>query len=276
MPSTANLVADLGVLLRGMRSHEGVVASHQSQAASDAVRTHLRQVAAREQVVTDRVARVLADLGAPAPRLRPSWAPSPTSVLTAVATGTQPLGEALVLEATTLHMLAARARVARALAVGTNRSTAADVAGQVADLYEEYAAWLVDTASVLVVDPDGAELVPTGAQRLAGRVKGVVAVPGRVYSRAAGRVSDLVGLGGEKLDAVEESVEDALTPVQESDLPVARYDSRSAADAVKAVRALDDVDDVSTVVAYEAQNKDRKTVLDAGDRRVAELTDARR
>lgn len=275
MATTAKLVADLGVLLRGMRSHEGVVASHLSQAASDDVATHLRKVDAREKVVADRLARVLSDLGAPTMRLRPSWAPSPTSLVTAVAVQAQPFGEGLVLEATALFMLSARARVARSIAEATGRRTAVDVTNQVVDLYDEYAAWLVATASVLVVDEDGAELVPTATQRLAGRVKDAAGVPARVYGQAAGRVRDLVGLGGEKLAAVEDSVEDALTPVTESDLPVARYDSRSAADAAKAVRALDDLDAVSTVLAYEAQNKDRKTVLDAGDRRVTELSDAR-
>lgn len=300
MDITAKLVADLSIILRGMRSHDGIVASHEGQAASDDVARHLRQVAAREKVVADRVARAFRSLGAPAPRTGPSWLPSPTSIVGAAGTQAQPLGEALLLEASAVRMIADRARLVHGLAAAEDQSVVADVATQVSDLYYEYAGWLVDTASALTVNPNTSDLTPTTVQRLAGQVKVVVGAPARLYGQladrtAAGveqatdRVRDLVGLGRDELEdaadtvtdtvtgtaeTVRDAVVDAVTPVQASDLPVTRYDSRSAVEAAKAVRSLDDVDEVSTVVAYEAQHKDRKTVLEAGEKRVAQLTGA--
>lgn len=296
MDITAKLVADLSIILRGMRSHDGIVASHEAQAASEDVARHLRQVAAREKVVADRVTRSFRSLGAPAPRSGPSWLPSPTSLVGAAGTQAQPLGEALLLEASAVRMIADRARLVHGLAAAEDVRVVADVATQVSDLYYEYAGWLVDTASALTVNPNTSDLTPTTVQRLAGQVKVVVGGPAKLYGQladrtAAGlgeatdRVRDLVGLGRDKLEdaaetvtdtaeTVKDAVDDALTPVQASDLPVTRYDSRSAVEAAKAVRDLDDLDDVSTVVAYEAQHKDRKTVLDAGEKRVAELTGA--
>lgn len=56
------------------------------------------------------------------------------------------------------------------------------------------------------------------------------------------------------------------------ELPVRGYDALNAGDAIAAVDGLDDLDAVAVVQAYEAAHKERRTVLDALQRRSTELT----
>jgi len=62
-----------------------------------------------------------------------------------------------------------------------------------------------------------------------------------------------------------------LGVVDASELPVSSYDKRTSTDAVSAIRRLKDAGEIRTVLAYEAANKDRKTVIQAGEARVEEL-----
>ena len=69
-------------------------------------------------------------------------------------------------------------------------------------------------------------------------------------------------------------VREDLGTVDAEDLPVARYDTLSAAAASKAVGGLDDADDIRTLLAFEQAHKDRKGVAETAHKRLTELAEA--
>jgi hypothetical protein len=56
------------------------------------------------------------------------------------------------------------------------------------------------------------------------------------------------------------------------ELPITRYEERTAADCVAAIRRLDDADDVRAIVAFEEKHKNRAGVLSAAGAQLAALT----
>ena len=60
----------------------------------------------------------------------------------------------------------------------------------------------------------------------------------------------------------------ALSP---SDLPIARFENLTAAKAIAEIERLSDVGDLRAVRSFEAEHKNRSSVLRAAEQRVSEL-----
>jgi len=81
----------------------------------------------------------------------------------------------------------------------------------------------------------------------------------------AGRVS------GSRAASTVHSARRDLGALNEDELPIRNYDRQSAAQAAAAVRKLDDADDVRAVMAYEAANRNRSSVVGAAQERLEDI-----
>jgi hypothetical protein len=78
--------------------------------------------------------------------------------------------------------------------------------------------------------------------------------------------------GKDAAQAVHHLRED-LGVVAAADLPIKNYDDKTANDLTTAINRLRSSDDVQVVLAYEQAHKNRSTVVDAGQRQLAQLAE---
>jgi hypothetical protein len=111
--------------------------------------------------------------------------------------------------------------------------------------------------------------VPDKASALTDAVRDVVLAGRNASLQRAERIARREGDRG-TARTVRETRRD-LGVLSASELPVKGYDQLSQADVIAAVKKLTKVADVRAVVAYEEKNKNRSSVVSAGQTRVAAL-----
>jgi bacterioferritin (cytochrome b1) len=121
----------------------------------------------------------------------------------------------------------------------------------------------------------GDKVADTAASR-AGRVRTLASSAARIIR--VGRDATLAEtekqaqdvLGKDKAASVHH-VRGNLGALGADELPIRSYVTLGAKEAAERLRSLESADDVRTVLAHEKANKNRAAVIDAGDKRVAEL-----
>jgi hypothetical protein len=100
--------------------------------------------------------------------------------------------------------------------------------------------------------------------------------PLRAFARTLGfGVPPEKASGQEFLDATADThseLNHALHRPAEGPVPIKHYDELTAHDAVIAIQTLGSSDAVRATLRHERAGKNRRTVQDAGERRLAELT----
>ena len=308
MPTTADLLNELNGLLRLTAIEADVARSRSTQARDDDVREELLQNARNADVRRVALQEAVTDLGGVPDVLGVALDRVLTAARTQVFDQAMPITQALMADLALEHQLRDRAVFARGRADALDE---ADAAGTLDDVEAAHVAAIewIETRLGEVALGGPAALQPTPLQATAAVGQRVATIPSRavvaginrgiaVADRLGDRVGERLGrtreLAGQSLVAgrdtllrtaerqsAERDEEQVVTAIHRTradlgalsakELPIDRYENLTAAKIVQELAALDDVEDVRAIRSFEAEHKDRSSVLRAADQRISDL-----
>lgn len=304
------LAAQLRALLALTNTEIQVAETRTVQARTEAVRTELSENAANGRERARAIQSAIRELGSFPDIVAPAVG-RVTALVKTIAEQAQPLDEALLGDLVLEHQLLDRSRYTKALATVAKDDSVVALADRLIEAHTATVEWLtIVLAEDALGGPTALRRTPlqaaTGAAvRL---INTPATITARGVDRAIGtakevpsKVNDLIGRGARAgdvavdtlaasrdaaLETAEEVTRDrgattvaeaihrtraASGTLEESELPVAEYDSLNVTNAVAAIKELSDPADLRAVMAYEERNKNRHSVVSAVQTRLADV-----
>lgn len=311
MPTHADLLTELNALVRLTAVEADVARSRSVQARDADTRDELLQNARHADVRRLALQQAIGDLGGVPDLLGVTMDRILNAARTQLFDQAMPLRQALMGDLVLEHQLRDRAAFARVLAGSLDEDRVVETLQRVEDAHLAAIDWIearlgeVALGGPTALRPTPVQAVAAVGQRVAtlpsrAAVRGVnrgIALAERIGDRIGertGRAREIAEAAEDAIDSGrdtflreteqqsarrgEDRTADALHraraetgALSAKELPIQRYENLTAAQAVARVRALDDAGDIRAVRAFEAEHKDRASVLRAADDRIAEL-----
>lgn len=304
MPTHADLLTELNGLLRLTAIEADIARARSTQARDDAVREELLENARNADVRRLALQQAVSDLGGLPDLLGVALDRAMTAVRTQVLDQALPISQALMADLALEHQLRDRAAFARVLADARDERDVATMLGKIEAAHDAAIDWIETRLGEVALGGVSA-LVPTPLQSAAAMGQRVATLPTRAAAAGINRGIAIADSIADRLGRTREVAEDSLvagreafwqTAEQESadkrldstarvarlarsdvgtltadELPIRRYETLNASQAVAAVDKLDDVQELQSVRTFETEHKDRASVIRAIDARTSEL-----
>lgn len=307
---TANLLAQLRVVLELTNTEIQVAETRVAQARTEAVRRELSENAAKGRDRAEAIEETIRSLGGLPDVVGPLLGRA-TAIVKSVAEQAQPFDEALLGDLALEHQLLDRARYIKALARTAENVDVTRLADRLITAHSATVEWLT---TVLAEDALGgpAALRRTPLQAATGTAVQWINAPANWTTRGLDRAIDtargtpewlgsLLGRGaalgeiatktltagrdaalataegvtrregaGGVADAIH-TARSASGVLDASELPIADYDELNVSAAVAAVKELTEPADIRAVLAYEEAHKNRHGIVSASQTRLAAI-----
>jgi bacterioferritin (cytochrome b1) len=311
MTSTADLLTELNGLLRMTAVEADIARSRSTQARDDDVRQELLQNARNADLRRVGLQERITQLGGVPDLLGVALDRVSTAARTQVLDQAMPINESLMADLVLEHQLRDRAAFARVLADTQGRRDVVSTLEKVEAAHEAAIEWIeTRLGEVALGGPSALRPTPLQSTAAVGRrvatlpTRAVAAGINRglaVADRMGDRVGERLGRTREGAGAAEDALVAgrdtflreaeaqseargegvAVTALHRTradagaltarELPIDRYENLTAARAIERIQRLGDAVDVRAVREFEAQHKNRSSVLRAADERVSEL-----
>ena len=307
--ATQALQNELVALLRLTRTEAQVARVRVSQARRDEIRRELEKNARKADARSTRIQKALRELGG-TPDVFGDTVGRVTALTKVTTEQAQPLSEGLLGDLALEHQLRDRVVFTRVLAESQDESKVADLMADLEDAHTETIEWIrLRLAEVAQGGP--VALAPTPTQAAVGAVTRFATIPTRRSAAFVNMAAEVLARGRavavstvdsvrETADATEEVVSagrdaalaraekvspsaaarnaahrtrEKLGTIDAADLPIKGYENLTVAEVNEAIHGLEDAEQVRIVLSFEEAHKNRKRVLNTGQKRLTELAE---